>query len=349
MKKIFTCFFFLFLSFFIILPASAINIIERADWWANEDYNYRETSYREEIFKKRAEKKKIPATEVQKASYAKQKRIDSYIAENFSRDIEIASTQYKSGEYTLAWPIKKTNYIKSIVVHHTHTEYSDSLSGIQNIHRYHSLSNQWWDIWYNYIIGYDWEIYEWRSGWDYTIAAHAKNNNFSTVWVALMGDFEHNEVPDAQYKALSELVKHLSTKYGINLSKRFPIHKPCISSDESCQWDIKTTYHYPLVWHLDAGHTNCPGEHLYEVLEDIRLEHLSFTKDFTPISYKESLESTEEKYWKILGILRNAESKKLIRLLAYINRRLKGNTDIVHVSKLKRIRSLILQVLRERG
>ena len=350
MKEIFKYVFSIFLLFFIILPVNAIEIIERSEWWADEDYNYRETSYRAEIFKKRAAAKKTPATDAQKTRYAKQQRVDSYLVKNFSENLDVVSTQYKNWDYTLAWPIKKTNYIKAIFIHHTHTQYADSASGIKNIHRYHSLSNQWWDIGYNYIIWYDGEIYEWRSGWDYTMAAHAKNNNFSTVGIALMWEFEHNEVPEAQLESLSKLVKHLAEKYGIDLSKRFPIHKPCISSDD-CEpgWDVKTTYHYPLVGHIDAAHTTCPGEHLYEKIEEIRLEHLTFTKGFTPISYEQSLQTSEEKYGAILTVLRKAESKRLIQIIAHINRAIKLEDDSVYIWKLKKIRSLIFQVLRERG
>lgn len=350
MKEIFKCFFSIFLLFFFIWPVNAIDIIERSEWWANEEFRYRESSYWEDIIAKRAVAKKYPATASSKAAYAKQQRVDSYLVNNFSDDLEIVDSEYFFGDNKLAWPEKKTNYIKSIVVHHTHSEYESSEQWIKNIYKYHSLSNQWWDIGYNYIIGYGGEIYEWRAGWDYVIAAHAKNNNFSTVWIALMWDFEHNDVPEAQAESLSQLVKFLAEKYGIDLSKRFPIHKPCIASD-NCEygWDVKTTYHYPLVGHIDAAHTSCPGEHLYDKLEEIRQENLSFTKWFTPISYEDSLKSSEEKYWNILNVLRWAESKRLIWIIANINRAIKNKDNTDYIGKLKIIRSLVLQVLRERG
>ena len=350
MKEILKCFFSVFLMFFMIWPANAINIIERAEWWANEEFRYRGSSYWDDIFAKRAAAKKYPASEASKAAYAKQQRIDSYLVNNFSDDLKIIDSEYSFWWNALAWPEKKTNYVKAIVVHHTHSEYESSLDGIRNIYKYHALNNQWWDIGYNYIIGYNGEIYEGRGGWDYVVAAHAKNNNFSTVWVALMWDFEHNEVPEAQLESLSQLVKYLSEKYGIDLSKRFPIHKPCIQSDD-CEpgWDVKTTYHYPLVGHIDAAHTSCPWEHLYEKIEEIRLENLAFTKWFSPISYQDSLDESEDKYENIFTVLRNAESKRLIGLIAHINRGIKTQENDVYIGKLKTIRSLIFQVLRERS
>jgi N-acetylmuramoyl-L-alanine amidase len=71
--------------------------------------------------------------------------------------------------------------VNAIVVHHTHTEYTDSFEGIKQIYKYHALSKSWGDIGYNYIIGYDGEIFEGRQGGDYTVAAHSVWNNISTV------------------------------------------------------------------------------------------------------------------------------------------------------------------------
>ena len=349
MKKIFTCFFSIFFMFLLIWPVNAINIIERSDWWADEDFRYTDTPYWADIFKKRVEKQSVAPTEAQKAAYAKQNRIDSYLVNNFFEDLAISDAQYYQGDNKLAWPIKKTNYVKAIVIHHTYTEYDSSLEWIQNIYQYHSLVNQWWDVGYNYLIGYDGEIFEWRAWGDYVVGAHAKNNNFSTVWISLIGNYEDNEVTQAQHEALSDLVKHLTKKYGIDLSKRFPMHKPCIPSD-NCEngWDVKTTYHYPLTWHLDAGHTSCPWQYLYPKIEEIRQEHLEFTKGFTPISYEDSLKTLEDKYGKILSVLRKAESKKLIWLIAHINKTIKTESDTSYIGKLKKIRTLIFQVLRER-
>ena len=351
MKEIFTGFFSLFLMFFLIWPVQAVNIIERSEWWANEEFRYRESSYWQDIIAKRAAKKSYPASEASKAAFAKQQRVDSYLVNNFADDLEIIDSEYSFWWNKLAWPEKKTKYVKSIVVHHTHSEYESSDQWILDIYRYHSISRQWWDIGYHYLIWYDGEIYEWKAGWDYVIWAHAKNNNFSTVWIALMWEFEHNEVPEAQLESLSQLVKHLTEKYGIDLSKRFPIHKPCVIDSDNCEpgWDVKSTYHYPLVGHIDAAHTTCPGEHLYEKIEEIRLEHLEFTKWFTPISYENSLKNTQEKYGEILNALSKVESKRLIALVAHINRKIKDQDSDQYISKLKTIRSLILQVLRERS
>jgi len=335
----------------MVWPVNAINIIERADWWADEEFRYRNSTYWKDILADRVIRYQTPATDAQIKSYEKQDRIDKYLVDNFPENFEVAFTQYSHGDNRLAWPVQKTKYIKSIMVHHTHSEYESSDQWILDIYRFHSVSREWWDVGYNYIIGYEWQIYEWRAGWDYAIAAHAKNNNFSTIWIALMWEFDHKEVPEAQLQALSELVKYLTEKYGIDLSKRFPMHKPCAIASDNCEpgWDVKTTYHYPLVGHVDAAHTSCPWEHLYEKIEEIRLEHLEYTKWFTPISYNNSLEKTEEKYGDVLNALSKIESKRLIALMAHINRLTKQLDNDEYIWKLKIIRSLILQVLRERS
>lgn len=348
MKEILKCFFSVFLLFLMIWPANAINIIERAEWWADEEYGYVKSDYWAEILKKRSEKAKTPATDTQRALYSQQKRIDNYLVNNFSEDFKVVDTQYYDSGNRLAWPIKKTEYVNAIMIHHTYNEYPNSLDWIQNIHKFHAVSRQWWDIWYHYLIWYNGEIYEWRAGGDYTVAAHAKNNNFSTVSISVIWNYEANEVSDAQYKALSSLVKHLTKKYGIDLSKRIPMHKSCTLWDDECEWDIQTVYHYPITWHLDGWHTSCPGKYLYSKLEQLRQDNLDFTKGFTPISYEQSLENNENRYGDILKVLRRAESKRLIGLIAHINRIIKTQDNNLYVGKLKTIRSLILQVLRER-
>jgi len=165
-----------------------------------------------------------------------------------------------------------------------------------------------------------------------------------------MGNYDANEPTNAQLESLNSLVRELTKKYGIDLGeKTFPSHKACTASDNCPEWHvIKTTYEYPIIWHLDVWHTTCPWEHLYEAIEDIRLQNLEYTKWFTPIWYSETQESIEERYGQILEILRWSSHKKRILLLIAINQRLKTETNPTYIWKMKKIRSLIFQVLREK-
>ena len=48
---------------------------------------------------------------------------------------------------------------------------------IRGIYAYHTLSRQWGDIGYNYLVGQRGRIYEGRAGGDYVVGSHAAYNN----------------------------------------------------------------------------------------------------------------------------------------------------------------------------
>ncbi len=131
-------------------------IIPRASWGANSLYNSLYDNYWVNILQKRKEYAAAhPRSEAsRKKSAEKQARINSYIANGYADQFDIQETikTYPDGVKKYAWPLKYMDKVDAIVVHHTASEYDDSFSGIQNIHKFHSLSRTWGDIGYNYII-----------------------------------------------------------------------------------------------------------------------------------------------------------------------------------------------------
>ncbi len=281
MKKI------LFLALFLFSPQifaeDDIVIIPRSEWWANEEYTYLESSYWTDIIKKRNERPASITTPEQRAKAAEiyRQKIE-YINQNFAPQYSITETITHEGKEKLAWRIRKSDYVNAIIVHHTDTEYANSQKGIQNIFKFHSLSRQWWDIGYNYIIGYNWEIYQWRKWWDYVVAAHSVWNNISTVWISIMGNYSGKEINDAQYKSLESLIQFLSKKYGIDLNKDYYYNMNC--SWAACNvFPMETHIDKTLVWHRDTWHTSCPWDKLEAQIEQIRLDNLEFTAWFMPV------------------------------------------------------------------
>ncbi len=275
-----------------------IEIISREQWWANEEYRYLDSPEWRNITKKRILSKKQREEELkeltpqERLEYWKQQAINydlselrnRYLIENFGDDIALNKTIKENNDRVLAWPQKYTNYVNSIVIHHTEWKYEDSYDAIRKIYKFHTLSRQWWDIGYNYLIGMDGEIFEWRSGGDYVVWAHNKWNNRSTVWIALIWSYQSREPSDVQMEALNKLVLHLSKKYGIDMSQDdIPIHNTCKSSDCGKTWSLYTNYFHPLTWHRDGWHTACPGEKLYERIDEIRQNVLEETKGLTPV------------------------------------------------------------------
>ena len=268
-----------------ISPGEKPFIIPRASWWANSQFNSKTDMYWESILQAR-DNYVAPERSQASIDYAakKSKDIEDYLYWNFLNQFTSQETvkTKDNNSYTYAWPLKYTNYVDSIVVHHTHSEYKDTLTWLQNIHKYHSLSRQWWDIGYNYIIWYDGKIYEWREWWDYVVAAHSKYNNFGTVWIALMWNYESEWITQAQYKSLESLIQHLIVKYWIDLNKKRYYHRDC-SGSKCNTFHLETYLDDTLIWHRDATHTTCPWEKLYEQIQEIRTDNLEFSRGRTPI------------------------------------------------------------------
>lgn len=71
-------------------------------------------------------------------------------------------TRYENG-HLLVWPIQKVKKVSRIVLHHTAESMASNASDeevLRTIYRYHTLSRQWGDIGYHYIIGQRGKIYE---------------------------------------------------------------------------------------------------------------------------------------------------------------------------------------------
>ena len=300
MSKILAPLFILLLSLSPFAQANQdeIEIISRATWWANEEYRYLDGANWREIIKNRILSKRQQEADFQELT--PQERLDAgkqsainydlseirnrYLLENFADDIALNKIVRENDGRTLAWPQKYTNYVNSIVIHHTEWSYNDSYEAVRKIYQFHSLSRQWWDLWYNYLIGMDGEIFEWRAGWDYVVWAHNKWNNRSTVGIALIGSYQSNEPSQVQMDALNKLVSHLAKKYGIDMSlDDIPIHNTCQTSDCGAKWSLHTRYFHPLTWHRDGWHTACPGNMLYEKIEGMRQAIIEQTSEFTPV------------------------------------------------------------------
>ncbi len=329
---------------------SPLDIISRAEWWADEQYTYIDSTYWQDIIASRS-KAQVSNTS---PDIAKKRRDDhdkkiAFINENFSQQYTIAHRQRYEGDKKLAWQIQKSDYVNAIVIHHTATEYESSQKGIQDIHRFHSLSRQWGDIGYNYIIWYDGEIYEWRKWGDYSVWAHVVWNNISTVWVAVMWDYHGKPINKKQYKSLEKLVQHLSFTYGIDLDKNYYYNYNC--SGAACNiFPLETHLRKTLSWHRDAGHTNCPGDELYKQIEQIRLDNTEYSKWFTPVKRWDNNHNLikSEKVWdngKIIKLLKTFSKVKLEQLISVIETRLEVETNREIIRKLKIIRILAKNIL----
>lgn len=333
MKKLVILLFFILHFAFLNVFAEDIKIISRSEWWVDETWRYADSDVRKDYFERvysESEKEDTPAQIKQKE---KTKEINTYLSSNYKENNTLAEVIKEENWHQLFWPIQKTNYVKSIVVHHTDSTWSDSLSAIRSIYKYHTLTRWWWDIWYNYLIWYDWEIYEWRAGWDYTVSAHALRNNRSSVWIALIWKYEHEKISDKQYESLKKLISYLTKKYWIDISNEFDYHRDCIWS--KCDFYLESYKDDVVVWHRDVWHTNCPGEELYKQIQIIKEELKSETKWYNLV--KNSIKNTEIVKSDLDKKLEKLSEYDLLKLLAQIDYNLDKKND----QNLKKIRTKI--------
>lgn len=327
-----------------------LTIISRAEWWADEEYTYLESTYWQDIIASRsnAGAANIPADIAKKRADDYDKKI-SFINENFASQYTIAHRERYEGDNRLAWQIQKSDYVNAIVIHHTATEHESSQQWIQDIYKFHSLWRQWWDVGYNYIIWYDGEIYEWRKWGDYSVWAHVVWNNISSVWVAVMWDYHEKPINTKQYESLEKLVRHLSFTYGIDLDKDYYYNYNC--SGAACNiFPLETHLRKTLSWHRDAGHTNCPGDKLYKQIEQIRLDNIDYSDGFIPVKrWEENPNTLKEKmtqwYGEVIQLLQTFSNTKLEKLISIIDTRLELETNTEIIRKLKIIRILTNQVI----
>jgi len=156
-----------------------------------------------------------------------------------------------------------------IVIHHTagsNTE-TDHLLTIRNIYIYHTQTNGWDDIGYNYLIARDGTIYSGRDGQslmadDFVKGAHFCGKNANTMGISLMGEYSI-VLPTAQ--ALLSLKKILLWK---------------LNKDDLNPYD---TFDHPkgsidaiplpaVCGHRDGCATECPGLAFYMIFPSIKAE-----------------------------------------------------------------------------
>ena len=162
--------------------------------------------------------------------------------------------------------------ITRLALHHTAGgEGSDPAATVRAIYAYHTQSNGWNDIGYNFLVDSAGRIYEGRYARAYAsgevptgestdglgvTGAHIAGNNTGTVGVSLLGDFSGSAHPTAAAVTAAEKVfAWKADRHDIDLRG-------------STSWS--TGERPTLIGHRDAGTTACPGDNLYSHLPAMR-------------------------------------------------------------------------------
>jgi hypothetical protein len=171
---------------------------------------------------------------------------------------------------------------KKLIVHHTDTsdDYADQAGAeeqIRSIYYYHSVTQGWGDIGYNFLIDKFGNVYEGRYSREYAGAnptgddasgngvtgAHTGGWNSGTVGVALLGTLTTHDATPAAREALERLLAWEASRNGIDPQATTPFVNPVSGAT------ITTPN---IAGHRDYAATACPGDTFYATLPTIRAE-----------------------------------------------------------------------------
>lgn len=168
--------------------------------------------------------------------------------------------------------------IKYAVVHHTVNSNTYAASDVPammaSIYAYHTGTNGWCDIGYNFIVDRFGRIWEGRSGGvdKAIVGGHASGFNTGSVGVSFLGQYEPGASPTAvepNSAALTAAGKLIGWKLGLHGID--PTGTVAVTSGGSNKWKAGTVVTLNRVsGHSDVGYTACPGENLYGELVRIR-------------------------------------------------------------------------------
>ena len=164
--------------------------------------------------------------------------------------------------------------VKAVQVHHTVSagDYTreEAPQVVLAICRYHRNSNGWSDIGYNALVDKYGTLYEGRAGGldEAVIGAHAQGFNSQTAGIANIGDYSS---VDASDEALAATATYIRWKLGV--------HGQPLSGPVTLTSAGGSASRYPagaratlerVSGHRDTGATACPGDALYDQLDEVR-------------------------------------------------------------------------------
>lgn len=169
---------------------------------------------------------------------------------------------------------------KKLIVHHTDTsnDYVDQAGAeaqVRSIYYYHSVTQGWGDIGYNFLIDKFGTIYEGRYSRDYAgtsptgddasglgvTGAHTGGWNSGTVGVALLGTLTSSDATPAARDALERLLAWEASRNGIDPQGSGTFVNPVSGAT------ITTPN---IAGHRDYAATACPGDAFYPTLPALR-------------------------------------------------------------------------------
>lgn len=162
---------------------------------------------------------------------------------------------------------RESTVVKHCVIHHSAGSNTDTnyVNTVRNIYLFHTNTNGWDDIGYNYVVAPNGWIFDGRDAQDVAEddniqGAHFCGKNKGTMGICLLGDY-NTATPSTEM--ISSVQSLLSWKlYKENLDTRDAYPHPTSLDDE-----LPT-----VAMHRDGCATECPGDNVASVLSDWRVD-----------------------------------------------------------------------------
>ncbi len=175
-------------------------------------------------------------------------------------------------------PIRSSGGIRFAVLHHTVNANtyaaSDVPAMLASIRAYHTGTNGWCDIAYNFVVDRFGRVWEARSGGvaDAVVGGHAQGFNTGSVGIAFLGQHEPGASPAAAQPtsaARESAARLIAWKLGIYHLD--PQGQVTVTSGGSNRWPSGSQVTIGRVTgHRALGYTSCPGTFLHDQLASIR-------------------------------------------------------------------------------
>jgi hypothetical protein len=166
--------------------------------------------------------------------------------------------------------------VRYAVVHHTaHSTNSnsygpgDSASIVRGIYQFHTQTNGWCDIGYNFLVDKFGQMFEGRfGGMDRpVIGAHAAGFNTESTGVAVIGEYGAAPLSSEGYGALKGLLAWKLSIHNVNPNTQITVTAGA-GSGKYLEGTPATIW--TISGHRDVGTTACPGDNIYKELPALR-------------------------------------------------------------------------------
>ena len=153
--------------------------------------------------------------------------------------------------------------VRLALVHHTvnSNTYNAAQSAalVRGIYYFHTHTNGWCDIGYNFLVDRFGTVFEGRFGGiqSAVVGAHAAGFNTGSTGVALLGTFVNDPVPAAGYNGMRSLLAWKLGLHGVDPRATISFNGRNLST---------------VSGHRDVNATECPGGRLYDLLPQLRNE-----------------------------------------------------------------------------